>query len=503
MNNSTAILFNDPFTNALFSTETIAIACFDPSLNIIKYNNPFEKLLDLEQRIEYLLEIEWLNDAELESIIEPLRRGEIREYKLIKNVENKCCSSRRLSTKWIGVYQEEEFVGGWLIIEDITPRKALSASNLFRNLYEKSPLGILMICNTTAKILHANPMICKMLGYEEEELKTLTAYDITYVDDRKKHKPKFEDALKNDYSPFNFEKRYVRKNGEIIWVNIATSTIKDAQNQPLHNLATIQDITGKHRAKELIESQLIALDEQNKKLEKYIDSNLQLENFAYIASHDLKAPLRTIGNFTQLLKRKISKSLTTEELEYMDLVLQGVYDMKKLIDDLLMYSTINGRKTEVEEVRLPKLLKAVKRNLAATISEKKALVEWDGNIPELIMANTTELKQLFQNLIANGIKFQEANTTPEVKISCKETATHWSFEVKDNGLGIEEEYFNQIFTLFKRLHSKKDFDGSGIGLAYCKRVVERHGGKIWLNSTLGQGTNFFFTIQKNIDQEKK
>ncbi len=369
---------------------------------------------------------------------------------------------------------------------------------LFRNLFEESPLGILMICNETARIENANPRICTMLGYSEVELKQKTAYDLTHPDDHTIHKEKFRKSREENYSPFDFEKRYIKKSGEVIWVNIAASTVRDPQGAIIYDLAAIQDITEKHQAKELIKKQVKELNLQNQKLEQYIESNSQLENFAYIASHDLKAPLRTIGNFTQLLRRKIAGMMTQEEQEYMNFVLEAVKDMNKLIDDLLIYSKINSMENIVVKLDLQHILNNVKRNLNANIKEKNAVIIVDENIPEKIFANKTKLTQLFQNLIANGIKFQKPDSVPEVHISCKEDDQYWRFQIKDNGIGIQKEYFEKIFALFKRLHGKKEFEGSGIGLAYCKRVVEKHKGEIWLESEPGAGTSFFFTIKKDL-----
>ena len=373
--------------------------------------------------------------------------------------------------------------------------KLQQSEQLFRSLYDESPLGILMICEEKARIMRANPRICEMLGYSESELQELTAYDITHPEDRHKHKSKFEKTLSGEQKAFDFEKRYLRKDGTSFWVNIAASVVRDDDDKPLYDLASIQDITEKQQARELIKEQVEALNHQNQKLEKYIDSNLQLENFAYIASHDLKAPLRSIGNFAQLLKRKTKDTVSQDEKDYVDFILEGVKDMNQLIESLLLYSKINSTENTTTRLNLPHILNNVKRNLNALISENSARVIID-NIPDQIVANKTKLTQLFQNLIVNGIKFQQKGNTPEVRITCKETSKKWAFQVQDNGIGIEPQYHEQIFTLFKRLHGKSEYEGSGIGLAYCKRVVDKHGGDIWLESEAGKGTSFFFTIRK-------
>lgn len=369
------------------------------------------------------------------------------------------------------------------------------SEEFFKRLFKESPLGIVMICPNTAKILNANFRICKLLGYSIKELKEKTMYEVTHADDHNIHKEKYKTSLGEDDSAFGFEKRLLKKDGTSIWCRIAVSIILDEKGNPVYDLATITDVTESKEAGDLIDSQIIALYEQNQKLEKYIDSNMELENFAYIASHDLKAPLRTIGNFTQLLNRKISKKLEQEEKEFMGFIFEGVKDMSTLIENLLMYSTVSSSGNPVDELDPNHILGNVIRNLNASIEDNNAEVIFE-SLPDRIVANKTKITQLFQNLIANGMKFQQSGNSPKIKIKGSENSEFWEFEVSDNGIGIAKEYHDKIFTLFKRLHGKSEFEGSGIGLAYCKRVVEKHGGKIWLESEVGKGTTFFFTIEK-------
>jgi len=359
----------------------------------------------------------------------------------------------------------------------------------FKRLFEESPLGMLMICPKTAKILRANFRICKLLGYTSKEISSKTMYELTHIDDQNLHKAKYKASLDEENAVFGFEKRLVKKDGSSVWCRIAASIIRDEKGIPVYDLATITDVTE-------LESQVIALNQQNQKLEKYIDSNVELENFAYIASHDLKAPLRTVGNFAQLLKRRISKEIGKEEEEYMEFIIEGVKDMSSLIENLLMYSTVASSDSPLVELDTEHIVNNVLRNLNASINENNAAIIIE-TLPEQIVANKTKITQLFQNLIANGMKFQQAENPPIIKIKGSENPRFWQFEIADNGIGIAKEYHDKIFTLFKRLHGKSEFEGSGIGLAYCQRVVEKHGGEIWLESEKGKGTTFFFTIKKS------
>ncbi|MEM7102451.1 MAG: PAS domain S-box protein [Bacteroidota bacterium] len=237
------------------------------------------------------------------------------------------------------------------------------------------------------------------------------------------------------------------------------------------------------------------LESKNEKLEKYIDSNLLLENFAYIASHDLKEPVRTVCNFAQLLEKEYKDELESRGQEYIDFIVGGAKDMNQLIGDLLMYSRVKSQKKKTTDVDLTKLMFLMQRNLANSIREYRVTIDI-GQLPGFIRGNKTKLSQVFQNLVSNAIKFRKPEVDPVIRISARDAGPKWEFSVADNGIGIESQFFERIFLLFKRLHTKSEFEGTGIGLALCKKIVEQHGGEIWVNSTLGQGTTILFTIPK-------
>lgn len=268
------------------------------------------------------------------------------------------------------------------------------------------------------------------------------------------------------------------------------------EGEPLGRILRVLDNSDEGSMKSEITYLQTQLEEQTRQLARYKDSNLQLENFAYIASHDLREPVRTINNFTQLLSRKMGEKLDTEEQEYFAFIKDGVGNMDMLINDLLMYSRVNSGEHSPEEFKMENVMLVILNGLNQSIKEKEAEIQCD-NLPETILGNKTKIKQLFQNLIANAIKFRKPDIPPKVIISAGEDATHWKFSIADNGIGIKEEYFDKIFMIFKKLHSKHEFQGSGIGLAICKKIVEQHDGEIWVESVPDQGTTFFFTIAKS------
>jgi PAS domain S-box-containing protein len=262
-------------------------------------------------------------------------------------------------------------------------------------------------------------------------------------------------------------------------------------------LRIYHDITERVKQENLIEQQLQLLNAQNADLQTYIESNMQLENFAYIASHDLRAPIRNIVSFSNLLERKLSNRLDKSEQEFLQFIINSAVNMQALIEDLLTFSRANTSKRQLTKIPFPMLIDELEHELQSLITDKNAVVIWPEESFD-IYADRIKLKQLLHNLIENGLKFLTKEQQPEVSITLINQPDQWLFSVKDNGIGIEEEFLSNIFLIFKRLHSQKEYEGTGIGLALCKKLVEQHEGKIWVDSTLGEGSTFYFTIPKGL-----
>lgn len=228
--------------------------------------------------------------------------------------------------------------------------------------------------------------------------------------------------------------------------------------------------------------------------EELTRSNRELEHFAYIASHDLQEPLRMISSFTQLLEKKYGNKLDPDGREYIKFAVDGSRRMYDLINDLLSFSRVTTKGKEFSRIEVNKILSEVEKNLKGLIEKRNVLIKV-ANMPS-IYADKSQIVQLFQNLISNAIKFNTSK--PEIRIQYSQLDGYYLFKIKDNGIGIDPQYFDRIFQIFQRLHPADKFEGTGIGLAICRRIVERHNGKIWVESSPGKGTTFLFTIKRDL-----
>ena len=272
------------------------------------------------------------------------------------------------------------------------------------------------------------------------------------------------------------------------------STIIDVYNFPFtdidDSLMILEmdiDITERKKAEEMLKL----------KVEELKRSNEELEQFAYISSHDLQEPLRMITSYLQLLQRKYQGNLDDTADKYINFSIDGAARMQNLIIDFLEYSRVSTVDDEPESIDCEFILNKVLSDIKAVIKENKATISHD-TLPE-VMVDSNQLGQVFQNLILNGIKFCSEDA-PKIHIAADRKANELVFSVQDNGIGIDPQYSERIFEIFKRLHKRVEYSGTGIGLAICKKIVERHGGCIWVESELGKGSTFYFTLLTNTAQ---
>ena len=257
-----------------------------------------------------------------------------------------------------------------------------------------------------------------------------------------------------------------------------------------HMVAGTYDLSVHHIQDNYVYVMLRNVTELEKTKNELELKNKELNQFAHRVSHDLKEPVRTISSFTKLIEDKYKGLLDKKADEYLSLISVATDRMKILIDDLLEYSMI-GKQGEMVNVDCRKLVEDIQQDLQTKIKETNSTIEI-GQLP-VVNGYETELRLLFQNLISNGIKFSKSGLSPKIKIYAIEQ-DGWTFIIQDNGIGIADEYKNKIFNIFQRLHNRSEYEGTGIGLAYCKKIAELHKGDIWVDSKLNEGSSFYFTI---------
>lgn len=277
-------------------------------------------------------------------------------------------------------------------------------------------------------------------------------------------------------------------NGDLHIFDTHKIPVRDSNNKIFASLGFAHDVTERERSEEKIKKILIELKNSNK----------QLEQFAYVASHDLKEPLRMVSSFVQLLEKRYKGKLDEKADKYINYAVDGALRMQRLIDDLLSYSRINNNNIDFKLIDTNKILKNVILSISKLIDVNSAQITFD-NLPKII-GDETQIGRLFQNLLTNAIKFKREEVDPKVHISVKKENSNYIFSVKDNGIGIDNEYKEKIFVIFQRLHGKGEYEGTGIGLSVVKRILSLHNGKIWFDSEIGDGTTFYFSIPYKKEQ---
>ncbi|MBN1526638.1 MAG: PAS domain S-box protein [Candidatus Omnitrophica bacterium] len=325
-----------------------------------------------------------------------------------------------------------------------------------------------------------NGAYCRYFNKGYEELMGKSFIPLIEPEDRERVKRALASASQK--SPIvMFEERAMKPDGHMAWLEWTNRAIYDDKGRLAEFQGVGRDITERKRT----ERRLSELVNELKR------SNIDLEQFAYISSHDLQEPLRMVTSYMKLLERRYKGKLGDDADQFIDFAVDGATRMQKLINDLLAYSRVGTRGKEFVPTDCEGVLSQVMVNLQALIKEAGAVITHD-HLPT-VTADSSQLVQLLQNLVGNAIKFR-SKKEPRIHIKAEKNENEWVFAVADNGIGIEEQYFERIFLIFQRLHTKEEYPGTGIGLAICKKIVERHGGRIWVESRFGAGSTFYFTL---------
>lgn len=358
----------------------------------------------------------------------------------------------------------------------------------YDELYNNAPCGYL----TTAAdgtIIKINNTLLELLQYQRDDLINKRKWQELFTIGSKMYfETHFHPLLlmQGKVKEVNFE--LFRKDRTKVPVLINSVLIKNQDDQLTITRSTVFDFTDRKK----YEAELLFAKRRAEELTRDLArANKELEQFVYIASHDLQEPLRTVKNYLVLLEEDYAPSLDEDAKMCIDVIDGAVGRMQELIQALLNYSRLRAQ-SERDNVDIGGLVEDVLDNLAAIIEEKQATVITE-NLPTLPVF-AMHFRQLLQNLISNAIKFSQPGIPPVIKLSARKQPQHWLFAVRDNGIGIDAKHYNKIFEVFKRLHSTEHYEGTGIGLAFCKKIVDLHQGKLWVHSELGEGSTFYFTI---------
>jgi len=429
-------------------------------------------------------DLDWRSTADLyradDQAVMEANRPKI-SYEEPQVLEDGTC--RWLRTSKIPLHDRDGRVMGVLgTYEDITATKQAEEELHIKDQALKSSINGFAIGDLDGKITYVNPSFLELWGYQDEEDVLGKSYLMLWA---RPEKAMIEMEILRKKGSYRGERTAIRKDGSNFLVEVFINLVYSDNGKPVCLAGSFIDVTERKRAEEL-------LAQQTRELAR---SNTELEQFAYVASHDLQEPLRMVSSYTQLLSRRYKGKLDADADEFIRYAVDGSARMQRLINDLLAYSRVSTRGKPFEQADLNEILKQVFSDLQIAIEENEAIITHDP-LPT-IKADSFQMVQLMQNLLGNAIKFHSQEPL-RIHITARLEKGKWLISVQDNGIGIDPQFSERIFVIFQRLHDRSEYPGTGIGLAICKRIVERHGGKIWVDSQPDQGSTFYFTIPDSI-----
>ena len=339
--------------------------------------------------------------------------------------------------------------------------------------------------DTDGRYIEMNNAYANNAGYVPDELVGKDWVLTVHPDDLDMLNAAYADMIET--GSVTAEARGIKKDGSLFYKQVTMISQYDEKNNFIGHHCFMKDIS----ARKASEAQ------REKLVEKLSDSNEELERFAFVCSHDLQEPLRMIRSFSERLDVHLKDKIKGDKKaqKYLHFVTDGAMRSQELIHDILSYSSVNSDTSNLEHVDLNALVQVIQTTMCAEQKTIPQNISWD-KLPS-VMGNKTQLYQLLQNLINNGLKYQKANATPKVHVGLTDNGDEWIISVRDNGIGMNEKHLSKIFEVFQRLHRRSEYAGTGIGLSICRKVIERHGGKIWVESEIDHGSTFFFSLPKS------
>jgi PAS domain S-box-containing protein len=376
-------------------------------------------------------------------------------------------------------------------------RALVESRERFRLTMLHAPVGV-ALHDLDGGWVEVNPALCRLLGRSEADLRGTTYQALTHPDDVATEESLVTQLLTGQIPAYRLDKRYLRPDGSFLWASVSSALVRQADGTPRFRLAMVEDITERRTAEEAVALARHVAEERNAELERVntelARSNDELREFAYVASHDLSEPLRVITGFVTLLEQDLDGQLDEETLEYLGYISRGALRMQALIDDLLVYSRAGSHELRPRPVDLGEVTAEALEALSARLEETGAVVTAEG-LPS-VDADPSQLRQLLQNLIGNALKFVPEGETPRIAVTAHRRPAAWEVRVTDNGIGIAPEHRERVLKMFQRLHAREAYEGTGIGLAVCKKIVDRHGGGLWITDRDDgeRGTVVVFTL---------